>query len=352
MVAEILTVVGARPQFIKAAVVSRALEPYAADLRETLLHTGQHFDRSMSEVFFEELDIPEPAVNLGVNQGTHAQNTAAMLVGIEQEILARQPAGVIVYGDTDSTLAGALAAAKVHVPVLHVEAGLRSFHRGMPEEINRVVTDHLADLLFCPTLTSYEHLEREGIADRAHLVGDTMFDAVMHYRDTAPTPVEGADPYVVATVHRAHSTDSRERLVGIMDGLARCPLPVRLPLHPRTAHALEAMAIDVPPGVEILAPATYLEMIGLITAARFVVTDSGGVQKEAFFLERPCLTLRDETEWTELVTLGANRLVGTDADAIAAGFSWAMEATVPAEPAYGDGRAGEKIAAIIHERLA
>jgi len=342
----LLTVVGARPQFIKAAVVSRAIAA-APDLglTEKIVHTGQHFDREMSEVFFEELDIPHPVINLGVAGGRHGESTGRMLEGLEAIMLDLRPDLVLVYGDTNTTLAGALAAAKLHIPVAHVEAGLRSFNRRMPEEINRVLTDHLAALLFCPSQVSRQNLASEGITRQTHIVGDVMYDAVLHYRRKAPR--QRGDTFAAATVHRAENTDDPVRLAGILEGLGRIPVPVVLPLHPRTQKAIATAGIPIPESVEITPPASYLEMIGLVEAAVFVLTDSGGLQKEAFFLGRKCLTLRDETEWTELVDCGANRLVGADPDRIVAATAWALQGPPPSGTPYGDGHAGEKICEIL-----
>lgn len=340
------TILGARPQFIKAAVVSRAIAaaPHLG-LTEKIVHTGQHFDREMSEVFFEELEIPRPLVNLGIAGSRHGESTGRMLERLESVLLDLRPDLVMVYGDTNTTLAGALAAAKLHIPVAHVEAGLRSFNRRMPEEINRVVTDHLAELLFCPSKVSQQNLASEGITRQAHIVGDVMYDAVLHYRQKAPSRRDGT--FAVATVHRAENTDDPARLAGILEGLGRFSVPIVLPLHPRTRKAIAAAGLAVPGAVEITPPVSYLEMIGLVEDAAFVLTDSGGLQKEAFFLGRKCLTLRDETEWTELVDCGANRLVGADPKRITAAAAWALDGPPPSGTPYGDGRAGERICEIL-----
>jgi UDP-GlcNAc3NAcA epimerase len=344
---KLLTVVGARPQFVKAAVVSRAVaihngETCGVRIDEEILHTGQHYDPLMSDVFFREMDIPRPVVNLGVGSGGHGETTGAMLAGIEKEILARKPDCVLVYGDTNSTLAGALAAAKLHVPVAHVEAGLRSFNRRMPEEINRVLVDHVAKTLFCPSQTGRANLAAEGITSGVHVVGDVMYDAVLHYRAKAIRP-ETNRPFALATLHRAENTDNPERLGAILTALAEAPLPIILPLHPRTRKLLDRHPIVAGGAIEFMEPLSYLAMLGYLERAAFVVTDSGGVQKEAYFLGKRCITVRDETEWTELVACGANRVVGADPAAIRDSFSWAVTPLCEAPELYGQGDAGTRI---------
>lgn len=309
------TIIGARPQFIKAAVVSRALAEEGVS--ETIIHTGQHFDANMSDVFFEELEIPRPDHNLGIGGGSHGQNTGRMIESIEKLLLEQRPDRVMVYGDTDSTLAGALAAVKLHIPVAHVEAGLRSFNRRMPEEINRILTDHAADLLFAPTATAVSHLAAEGIPDaRVHLVGDVMYDAALFYGEKAEATshilqdlnLQRAE-YVLATVHRAENTDDRERLSAIMEGFAESGRTIILPLHPRTKSRIAGFNIAVADNIRLIDPVGYLDMVMLEKNAALIATDSGGVQKEALFHGVPCVTLRDETEWVELVEAGWNRLV-------------------------------------------
>jgi UDP-GlcNAc3NAcA epimerase len=313
-----LTVVGARPQFIKAATVSRALRARAG-VREVLVHTGQHYDDNMSSVFFSEMEIPPPDHNLGVGSASHGAQTGQMLAAIEGILMQERPDCLLVYGDTNSTLAGALAACKLHIPVAHVEAGLRSFNRRMPEEMNRVLADHASDLLFAPTETAVTNLAREGIAGPQVVnVGDVMYDAALFYGERAERGsdvlnrlgVAGA-PYVLATVHRAENTDDRERLRTILAALAgvAAELPVVLPLHPRTRATLARLGMaDLVGRVLVTDPLGYLDMVMLERHASLVVTDSGGVQKEAFFHGVPCVTLRDETEWVELVELGWNTL--------------------------------------------
>ncbi len=348
----IFTVLGARPQFIKAAPVSRALHQAGCD--EFMLHTGQHYDYGMSQVFFDELDLPAPAINLGIGSGSHAQQTGQMLVGIEQALLDQNPDWVLVYGDTNSTLAGALAAAKLHIPVAHVEAGLRSYNRSMPEEHNRVLTDHCADLLFCPTQTAVDNLEQEGVTQGVHLVGDTMYDAVLRFsaraqERAASLKALGLAPkgYLLATIHRAYNTDTPGPLSELFSAFGEVGEIVLLPLHPRTRQALERFAISIPGNVRIIDPVSYLEMLVLEKNARLILTDSGGMQKEAFFLEVPCITLRPETEWVETVHSGWNRVVGSDPQRIVEAVkqqSWPQ--SVPPR-LFGDGRAAERIVRIL-----
>jgi UDP-N-acetylglucosamine 2-epimerase len=347
---KVLSVVGARPQFIKAAPVSRALRQ--AGVHEVLLHTGQHYDYGMSAVFFEELGMQEPHYNLGVGSGSHAAQTAAMLTGIEAVILDERPHRVVVYGDTNSTLAGALAAAKVGVPVAHVEAGLRSYNRSMPEEINRVVADRLSSVLFCPTQVAADNLAREGITEGIHIVGDVMYDAVLWASERMECAQVlsrlGVEPgkYLLATVHRASNTDDPRNLASIMLALSRAGHTVVFPVHPRTRKAMREAGIT--PGSNVLAvdPVSYLEMLTLEKHARAILTDSGGVQKEAFWFGVPCITLREETEWVETVELGWNTLAGTDPDRILAALD-KPKPLAPPPPVYGDGRASERIAAVL-----
>lgn len=314
MMSKIITVLGARPQFIKAAVVSHALAKL--NISDSIIHTGQHFDANMSDVFFDELGIPKPAYHLGVGGGTHGQNTGRMIEAIEQVLLDQRPDWVLVYGDTDSTLAGALAAVKLHIPLAHVEAGLRSFNRRMPEEINRVLTDHAARLLFAPTQTAVQHLAAEGITGEAvKCVGDVMYDASLYYGQCAKEGSNilerlGLQPksYTLATIHRAENTDDPKRLNAILSGFADSNQLIVLPLHPRTRARLESFDLSFPTNVQLIDPVGYLDMVMLEQHASLIATDSGGVQKEAFFHRVPCVTLRDETEWSELVEAGWNRL--------------------------------------------
>jgi UDP-GlcNAc3NAcA epimerase len=309
-----LTIVGARPQFVKAASISRAVAA-RDDIEEILLHTGQHFDDAMSQVFFDELGIPAPRLNLGIHGGGHGEMTGRMIAGIEEAILAERPDIVLVPGDTNSTLAGALAAAKLHVPVAHLEAGLRSFNRRMPEEINRVLTDHLSALLFCPTDAAVANLHREGIVTGVHAIGDVMYDATLF----AATQAGRSDVldrlgltekgYAVATVHRAENTDNRDRLADILGFLRHHASghTIVLPLHPRTRAQMARFGLD-PENLLVCEPLGYLDMHRLLQSAVAVYTDSGGLQKEAYFHRVPCVTLREETEWVETVASGWNRL--------------------------------------------
>jgi UDP-GlcNAc3NAcA epimerase len=355
----ILSVVGARPQFVKAAVVSAVLRE-AGRTDEILVHTGQHYDAAMSAVFFEELGLPAPAVNLEVGSGSHAAQTAAMLRGLEEVVLERQPSVVMVYGDTNSTLAGALVAAKLGVPLAHVEAGLRSFNRAMPEEINRVVTDHLAELLFVPTEAGRINLEHEGRLEFAHVVGDVMYDAVLRFGHLAESrkivSELGLAPgqYALATIHRAENTDDPARLGVILDALDRIgrELPVLWPVHPRTEKAIATQGLEAG-HVRFVPPVGYLDMLALERSARVILTDSGGVQKEAFFARVPCVTLRAETEWTELVEAGWNRLAPPvmAATIVEAAHAALDQLPAPPEGLYGGGKAAGRIAEILENRF-
>jgi UDP-N-acetylglucosamine 2-epimerase len=343
---KVLTVVGARPQFIKAAPFSRALRRCHA---EVFVHTGQHYDPLMSDVFFDELALPRPDHHLGVGSGPHGWQTAQMIERLEPVLEREAPDAVVVYGDTNSTLAGALCAVKRHVPVAHVEAGLRSFNRAMPEEINRVVVDHVSSLLFAPTQTAVDNLAREGIAHGAVMTGDIMYDALLQnakvaaerstvLHDMCLTP----GGYVLATVHRASNTDDPALLAEIIDALSLLKEPVILPLHPRTRAALLRTDIEVEAPVRIVDPVGYLDMLALEQHARMVLTDSGGVQKEAYLLGVPCVTLRDETEWVETLGGGWNVLAGADTERI---LSAARRPRPDGEPppAFGDGHAAERM---------
>lgn len=320
---KVVSVVGARPQFVKCAPVSCELRKV---VQEVLVHTGQHYDDSMSGVFFRELGLPEPDYHLAVGSGLHGQQTGEMLKKIEEVLLKEKPDVVLVYGDTNSTLAGALAAAKLHIPVAHVEAGLRSYNRRMPEEINRLMTDHLSALLLCPTETAVENLRQEGLTKGVHLVGDVMYDALMDGVEIAKRTSTilnrlCVEPkrYVLATVHRAENTDDYQRLERIITALvqlARAGRKVIFPVHPRTQKLLNAHSFEFNEDILLISPAPYLDMVLLESMASVILTDSGGIQKEAYWLQVPCLTLRDETEWKETVESGWNTLVGTDSQVI------------------------------------
>jgi UDP-GlcNAc3NAcA epimerase len=363
---KLVTIIGARPQIIKAAAVSRAIAEHNekhADhpVTETIIHTGQHYNENMSKVFFDELDIPEPDYNLGVGSGSHGEQTGKMLQEIESTLIKERPDCCLVYGDTNSTLAGALAAAKLHICVAHVEAGLRSFNRKMPEEINRVMTDHISDLLFCPTKKSIENLSKEGILTGIHQVGDVMFDCICFYAKRA-TAIEKETlkilsirpkSYYLATVHRAENTDDSMRLANIfeaLDVIATADCPVVLPLHPRTAKYTQKHGLKFANGVRAIQPVSYLEMMVLENNARLILTDSGGVQKESYWFNVPCITLRDETEWTETVDSGWNILAGADKYRIIDGVrDGHRKLNTNQESLYGNGDAAKQICRILQE---
>jgi UDP-GlcNAc3NAcA epimerase len=347
----LVCIVGARPQFIKQAAISRALARRALHgdekIHEVLVHTGQHYDYEMSAVFFAELDLPEPDHHLDVGSGSHADQTALMLQRIEDVLEQEEPDLVLVHGDTNSTLAGALAAAKLHVPVAHVEAGLRSFNRRMPEEINRIVTDHLSDILFTPSPVATANLEREGIVQNVVQCGDVMFDVLSWQLEmTAKRDVEvghAIGPYALVTIHRAENTDDAERLSSIALALEKLAREMRVvfPMHPRTRKVTEEAGTTLS-GVEVIAPLSYAEMIALQRSATVMITDSGGVQKEAYWLQVPCVTVRDETEWLETVESGWNVVVGANTAAI---FDAATSTSKPSSPvsAYGHGDTADRI---------
>ena len=354
----ILTVVGARPQFVKAAPISRALRRSHSEI---LVHTGQHYDDAMSASFFRDLEIPEPDVNLEVGSGSHGAMTGEMLRGLEPVMLEHAPDGVLIYGDANSTLAAAIVASKLQFAggrrpwLAHVEAGLRSFNRRMPEERNRIVADHLADLLLAPSRAAMTNLRNEGLAARGKLVGDVMVDA--HRWATAraaahlPAVAREHDRYVLLTVHRAENVDDRDRLARVLVALA-VDLPVIFPVHPRTRASLESGGHGLPDNVIAIDPVGYLEMVALEARAHAIATDSGGVQKEAYLSGVPCVTLRSETEWVETVEAGWNRVVDADPNAVAAALAdEAFMSRTRARPAlYGDGRAAERVVAAL-ERL-
>ena len=364
---KILTVVGARPQFIKAAVVSRAIEEYnrkalkGERIEEVLVHTGQHYDDNMSEVFFRQMQIPLPSYHLGISGGSHGTMTGRMLQALESLMLEENPDIVLVYGDTNSTLAGALASAKMHIPVAHVEAGLRSFNMRMPEEVNRILTVRVSQWLFCPTETAVKNLEREGVAEwpgvQVHNVGDVMYDAALFYGQMAVAgPVVAElleryqDGFYLATVHRQENTDNSQRLTSIITALEEIAerVPVILPLHPRTNKHLIGIGLSME-NVNCVEPVGYFDMLCLLDNCRAVFTDSGGIQKEAYFFHKPCITLRDETEWVELVEYGYNLLVGSSKKKIIdAEQNWISKSRAFSIPLYGDGKAGKKIVKLLN----
>ena len=370
---KILTVIGARPQIIKAAAISRALsQKFADEIEEKILHTGQHYDENMSAVFFDELGIPQADYNLGVGSGHHGVQTAKMIVGIEDVLLSERFDGVVLYGDTNSTLAGAVAASKVHVPVFHVEAGLRSFNMAMPEEVNRIVCDQLSSILFTPTKTGYENLRREGFLEskatfknghgrKVVNCGDVMYDNSMFFAKTAEQRSDiiqriGVEPgaYILATIHRPNNTDNLKRLTDIVTALLdvteKNGVDLVLPLHPRTLKLLDTNLerevlerLKTSERVKLLPPASFFDIIVLEKNACLVMTDSGGVQKEAFFFERPCVILRPETEWVEIVEHGAGVIADADYDRILAAYDELVGRNVQFPPLFGDGHSAERI---------
>jgi UDP-N-acetylglucosamine 2-epimerase len=354
---KVLSIVGARPQFIKAAPVCRALR---VSHEEVLVHSGQHYDYQMSDVFFHELEIPPPDFNLGVGSGGHGRQTGEMLGGLEELLVQQSPDAVLVYGDTNTTLAGGLAAVKLGLPVAHVEAGLRSFNRAMPEEINRVVVDHVAELLLCPTEASVANLTAEGVTEGVELVGDVMLDTARFFAEKGSvSALEGLGlrpgEYYFATVHRVRNSDDPERLAAIVRGFSRLDRPVVWAVHPRTQANLISLglegAVEAAENIRAVPPVSYIDAVSLLRHAAGLLTDSGGMQKEAYFLGVPCVTLREETEWVETVELGWNTLTGADEDAIVA----AAGAPAPAgdrPPVYGDGHAAERIVEALESRYA
>jgi UDP-GlcNAc3NAcA epimerase len=352
---KILTIIGARPQFIKASVVSKAIAE-TQGLTEVIVHTGQHFDANMSDIFFTQLGIPRPHYQLDINGGSHGDMTGRMLIEIEKVLLQEKPDCVMVYGDTNSTLAGALAAAKLHIPVAHVEAGLRSFNMQMPEEVNRILTDRVSNILFCPTQAAVDNLQKEGYPfvvangqkQRVEKVGDVMQDSSQFFAQQATPPLDFEVPagFILTTIHRAENTDDTARLINIFNALNELAkaTPVVLPIHPRTRKIVENLNIDTSQLI-LIAPVGYLEMIWLLQHSGLVLTDSGGVQKEAYFFNKACVTMRDQTEWVELVEVGANELVGADFNKIVAAARKNLGRKVQDEnQLYGGGRAAKQLA--------
>jgi UDP-GlcNAc3NAcA epimerase len=347
---KILTIVGARPQFIKAATVSRVIRE-SHQINEFLLHTGQHYDENMSDIFFRELHIPEPDFNLGVGSGPHGEQTGAMLKGIEEILLQIKPDLTLVYGDTNSTLAGALAATKLQIPVAHVEAGLRSFNRAMPEEINRIVTDSISDLLFAPTQTAVKNLHHEGLYEVTSFTGDVMYDSVLYYQSwiqKAPEKYKTMDipsKYFLATIHRAENTDKTENLQNIFRAFANLDHAIVLPIHPRTRKILKEL-VKLPDNICLIDPVGYLQMMKLTMDADKIMTDSGGLQKEAYFLNKQCITLRTETEWVETLHDQWNIITGSDPFSIEKAANGPLP-VAPRRNDFGDGNAAK----IILEKL-
>lgn len=371
---KLVTIIGARPQIIKAAALSRAIKNnYSTQIKEIIVHTGQHYDANMSQVFFDELQIPAPDYNLNVGSGSHGKQTAVMITGIEEILLKEQPTAIILYGDTNSTLAGAIAASKIHVPVVHIEAGLRSFNKAMPEEVNRIMCDHVSTFLFSPTKTGFDNLVKEGFDKNAaapytannpkiYHCGDVMYDNSLYFSKVSENKTDivtklglKANEFILATIHRNNNTDEPERLNALFKSLndisEKHQLAVVLPLHPRTAKLLETnlspdlySSIKTNPLFKITEPASFLEMVALEKNCKLVMTDSGGVQKEAFYFEKPCVILRPETEWVELVECGAAIVTDASEEKIKSAFETLTSKTDLTFPLlYGDGKAAEFI---------
>jgi len=349
----IISIVGARPQFIKASPVSKCLR--RSGHNEFLVHTGQHYDTFMSDIFFRDLDIPKPYINLNIGSNTHGRQTASMLMEIEDILISKKPDIVLIYGDTNSTLAGALASVKLHIPLAHVEAGLRSFNKLMPEEHNRIVADHLSNILFCPSQTAVQNLSNEGIKNGVHLTGDVMYDALLQNLETSKKRSDILNrlslkkkKYMLATVHRAENTDNKKRLTSIfhaLENISQNLYPVVLPLHPRTKKLLQKYQITISK-ISIIDPVSYLDMLLLEKESRMILTDSGGVQKEAYWVRVPCITMRDETEWIETVDSNWNLIAGANSDII---YEAAKNEMAGNENSYeyGDANASDKINTII-----
>ncbi len=353
---KLVTIVGARPQFVKAAVVSREIIHNNYNFNEVIIHTGQHFDNNMSEIFFDELSIPKPNYNLEVGGGSHGKNTGRMIEKIEEVLVREKPDCVLVYGDTDSTLAGAIAAVKLHIPIAHVEAGLRSFNNHMPEEINRVLTDRISEILFTPSSNATNNLIKEGIlGTKIKEVGDIMYDAAKFYTNKIQnTEVLNSEfnlspkKYHLVTIHRAENVDIKNNLIEIIKGFSKSKKTIIWPIHPRTYARIKEFGIEIPENVLVIPPQGYLDMILLERNARSIITDSGGVQKEAFFHGVPCVTIRNETEWVELVELGVNKLVNINSDEISQLISDFSPVFVPSD-VYGDGNTAKKILKLINK---
>ena len=368
---KLLTIVGARPQIIKAAALSRAIrEDYSGKIKEVIVHTGQHYDENMSKIFFDELRIPEPDYNLKVGSGSHGVQTAAMIEGIENILNEENPDYIILYGDTNSTLAGGIAASKIHVPIVHIEAGLRSFNKSMPEEINRIMCDHVSTYLFSPTATGYNNLLKEGFKENKENItvdnpaifhcGDVMYDNSLHFSklaDEKSTILSQFDlrnkKYVLVTVHRNNNTDDPERLAQIFEGLIDIAVSfnvaIVLPLHPRTRHKIKSLPKEVLEGLnhkeyfKIIDPVSFLDMIQLEKGAELIITDSGGVQKEAYFFEKPALVMRNETEWVEIIQTGAGALVDSDKRLMKKAFAQLYQSRIDFPQIFGDGKAANFI---------
>ena len=351
----IITIVGARPQFIKAAPVSKALKEFG--LVEALVHTGQHYDRIMSDVFFEQLDIPAPAVNFGVGSDSHALQTAKIMIKLDALFAENRPDAVLVYGDTNSTLAGSLTASKLEIPVIHIEAGLRSFNKNMPEEKNRVLTDHISDFLFCPTQRAIDNLRRENVKGRLHIVGDTMKDAVDMFTPIALAKSDilqrlglRGQKFILATIHRHYNTDNQVKLEELFKAFSKIDHKIIIPAHPRLQSKIDMYKIKLPKNVVLSKPVSYFDMLVLQRNAEVIVTDSGGLQKEAYFHKKPCITLRPETEWVETIDVGCNTLAWDNAGIVVTAIESALMGPVLSYPQlFGNGNAAAAVAQIIHD---
>ncbi|MFH1593981.1 MAG: UDP-N-acetylglucosamine 2-epimerase (non-hydrolyzing) [Candidatus Omnitrophota bacterium] len=347
---KIVTIIGARPQFIKMALVSRALK--SQHIKEVVIHTGQHYDRNMSDVFFSELNIRRPDYELGAGCGSHAKQTAKMLIGVEDVLLKEKPDMVLVYGDTNSTLAGALAASKLNIGIAHVEAGLRSFNSSMPEEINRVVTDSISGVLFCPTRVAVDNLRREGRTRGVHLVGDVMYDSLKKFSSLIKKKGE-SEKYILCTIHRAENTDNLKNIKNIFKALGMLKKCVILPIHPRTSKCIKRYNIRIAGNIKVTKAVSYSKMLDLEKNAEVIVTDSGGVQKEAFIFNTPCVTIRNETEWLETVKAGLNCVTGVNVKKIVMAVKKMSKLRKIMDPErfYGDGLAHERIAKILANKM-
>lgn len=356
-VKKILTIAGTRPQLVKIAAVSRVLRK---SFKEVLVNTGQHYDYNMAGVFFDELNIPRPDYDLCIGSDSHGRQTGKMLIAVEEVVEKEKPDAILVYGDTNSTLAGALVASKLHIPLIHIEAGLRSFNKLMPEEINRILTDHVSDFLFAPTQVAVRNLENEGIIKGVYTVGDVMYDAVLYNMDLAEQKYNLSDfgltskEYYLGTIHRAENTDSKEILTAIISSLSNLNDIVYLPLHPRTKNRIEEFGLqnilDHAQNIKIVEPVSYLEMLLLEKHAKAIITDSGGVQKEAYFMKVPCVTLRNQTEWVETVEIGWNQLLNPLETDLASTLA-NIQNGQPIDDIYGDGKAAYKITKILEQEL-
>lgn len=356
---KILTVIGTRPQFIKACMLSNKLAT-EREIEEIIVHTGQHYDKNMSDIFFTQLNMPKPHVNLHIGSSSHGKQTGQMLAALEEIMMQVNPNVVLVYGDTNSTLAGALASSKLHIPLAHVEAGLRSFNKKMPEEINRVVTDHLSHLLFCPSHTAALHLKKEGITDGVYVTGDIMYDAIVHFKHfafTQSTILQALsltkDNYYLSTIHRAENTNDKDRLTAILQALQQVDKEVILPLHPGTKRKINEFSlhefISSAP-IQVIEPLSYFDMVAVVAHASAVITDSGGLQKEAYMLQVPCITVRDETEWIETVQSGWNHIVGANKEKIVQTLSQLQRPT-EYPSLFGDGHTAKHIIHILKKYM-